>query len=262
MQNFYDWYLETNRQLDISEQKKLVEIAKPTKDFYLNKLDKLPKGCVFLSKKLLKNIQEQFRGQLRPKDIIGILDEILDENNSSAALLWCKSVRKQGVEKLQRIFLKENYGINILSGKKNGVTPSGSNSFRFNLETGDFVQGQRKIPGKFTKSMDGYFFILCESVLIKVWIFQKVTTDNGGGTDNVEEEVIQALSTIKKFKSLKKTSDKFVFLLDGPFYQRKQYKTDKTTRFERIYDLSDNDIIVATSDSLKSELSKRNLVLK
>lgn len=254
---FYNWFLETNRQNDIKEQQKLVDAAQPTKEFFLEKISELPKGSVFLGEKLIKNIKEGFRGQLCPKDVIGILDEIMDPNNSSAKLHWCKSVRKQGVEKLQRKFLSDKFGIKIFAGKKYGVTASGINSYRFELSTGEFLQGVRKTQGKTSKSMDGKTPIKNPN---NAWTFQKVTTDNGGGTDSVEAEVIETINAAKKCIHNLGSSDFYIFLLDGPFYQRKQYKTDKKTRFEKLFELSENQIIVATSDTLSDELKKRDLI--
>jgi hypothetical protein len=257
MEKFYPWFLETNRLSDIKEQLKLVEAAQPTKDFITGKISKLPKGYTYLYNKLIKNIQESFRGMARPKTTVEILDEILNINNSSALLHWCKSVRKQGVEKLQRKYLKDKFNIQINAGEKYGVTASGPNSFRFSLETYELLKGVKKTQGKSTKSMDGWISL---KDLCKGWTFQKVTTDNGGSTDSVEAEVIETVKAAKKNIELNKSSDKFIFLLDGPFYQRKQFKSDKKTRFEKIYELSENDVIIATSDTLFDELKKRNLI--
>lgn len=257
MNSFYSWLLETNKLSDVKEQQKLIEAAQPTKDFILGKITKLPKGYIYLYNKLLKNIKDGFRGLARPKDIVGILDEILDINNASALLLWCKSVRKQGVEKLQRKYLKDKFNLQINAGENYGVTASGPNSFRLSLETYEFLKGVKKTQGKNTKSMDGWIPLKDST---KGWTFQKVTTDNGGGTDSVEAEVIETVKAAKKNKELNKSSDKFIFLLDGPFYQRKQFKSDKKTRFEKIYELSENDVIIATSDTLFDELKKRNLI--
>ena len=228
--SFYDWFLETNRQNDIKEQQKLVDVAQPTKDYFLGKIPKLPKGSIFLGEKLIKNIEDGFRGQLFPKTIIGFLDEIMDPNNSSSKLLWCKSVRKQGVEKLQRQFLLNEYKIKILSGKKNGISAAGDNSYRFDLTTGELLKGVKKIQGKTSKSMDG---IPVFETPNKGFVFQKVTTDNGGGTDSVEVELIETIVAAKKCVNNLKNDNFFVFIADGPFYQRKQHKTDKKTRFEK-----------------------------
>jgi hypothetical protein len=255
--SFYDWFLETNRQNDIKEQQKLVDAAKLTKDYLEGKITKLPKGSVFLLEKLTKNIQEDFRGLLVPKTTIGILDEILDPSNSSAKLQWCKSVRKQGVEKHQRQFLLNEYKIKILAGKKNGISAAGDNSYRFDLTTGELLKGVKKIQGKTSKSMDGIPVFKTPN---KGFVFQKVTTDNGGGTDSVEVELIETIIAAKKCVNNLKNDNFFVFIADGPFYQRKQHKTDKKTRFEKIYELSEKQIIIATSDTLCDELKKRGLI--
>ena len=42
----------------------------------------------------------------RNKNILGIIDEILDPTNSSAKMCWSKSPRKQGVEDIQQNYLK------------------------------------------------------------------------------------------------------------------------------------------------------------
>jgi hypothetical protein len=254
---FYNWFLETNRQNDIKEQQKLVEIAPLVKDYFLGKISKLPSGSIFLAQKLEKNIRDGFRGQLVSKDIIGFLDEIMDPNNSSAKLLWCKSVRKQGVEKLQRQFLFEKYKIKVLAGKKHEITASGDNSYRFDLKTGELLKGVRKVQGSTSKSMDGRVVV---KTPLKVWTFQKVTTDNGGGTDSVETELIETIHAAKKCVNELKTQDYFVFISDGPFYERKQYKSDKKTRYEKLYELSEERIIIATSNTLSHELEKRGLI--
>lgn len=253
---FYDWFLDTNRKSDIEEQQKLVIAAGFLKDYLLGKIPKLPKGSIFLANKLKKNIEQGFRGQLIKKTVIGHLDEILDPNISCSKLHWAKSVRKQGVEKLQRKYLHEKFQIEILAGKQNGLTASGENSYRLNLETGELMKGVRKIPGVHSKSMDGKNRIKN----INLWYFQKVTTDDGGGTDTVEIETIDLIKAAKKCVHDRKSSNVFIILTDGPFWQRKQYKKDKKTRFEKLHDLSENQIIVATSDTLLNELKERNLI--
>ena len=256
---FYKWYLETNRQNDIKNQQNLIVDAQNVKNYLLGVIEKLPKRSNFLLKKLIKNIQEGFRGQDRPKDIIGILNEILDPNNSSALLYWCKSTRKQGVEKLQKQYIKQVHSIDIFSGKEHNLTPNGPNSIRLNLENGELLNG-KKTTGKTSKSADGFINPNQIEKEKLIYTVQKVTTDEGGGTNSVEEEIITMINTSILNNENYKNSPYWCFILDGPYWLRKDHKKDTKNRFEKLIEKQTNKIIICTSDTLKSELEKRELL--
>lgn len=260
MGTFYEYYLEQNRIKDIQNQKECINAAKSIKLFLTNNIQKLPAKHKWLYEKLVKNIQNNFRGQLVMKDILGIIDEIIDINNSSSKLFWSKSPRKQKIEQLQRDFIFSNYGLSVLAGKKHGVCPSGENSYRFIFDTAQFKKGINKKEGFTTKSIDG---ILESEQLVsnlKFWVFQKVTTDDGGSTNSVEEEVIETIKVANRNTNNFNEGNVFIFLLDGPYWERKQFQSDDKNRFEKINDMSTNHVIVCNSDNIKDELIKRNLI--
>jgi hypothetical protein len=257
---FYTWYLETNRQNDIKNQQNLIVDAQNVKNYLLGEIEKLPKRSNFLLKKLEKNIEQNFRGLHRQKEMIGFLDEIMDGSNSSALLYWCKSTRKQGVEKLQKQYIKQEYSIDIFSGKEHNLTSNGPNSLRLNLKTGQLLKGVRKNDEKHSKSVDGfvnYNQVKDEKV---IYTFQKVTTDDGGGTNSVEVEAIVMVKTMLLNTKINVNSPYWVLLLDGPYWLRKQHKDDIKNRFEKLLKKQTDKIIICTSDTLKSELEKRELL--
>jgi hypothetical protein len=259
MGTFYNYYLNQNRFKDIQNQEDCVEAAKSIKLFLTGNIQKLPKKHKWLHEKLIKNIQDRYRGQLVIKNIIGIIDEIIDMNNSTSKLYWSKSPRKQKIEEIQRDFILLNHGLTILFGKKFGVCASGDNSYRFVYESSEFKKGINKKEGMTTKSMDGLLQQTELNTDLKCWVFQKVTTDNGGSTNSVEEEVIETIKVANKNTINFKEQNVFIFLLDGPYWERKQYKKDIKTRFEKISDMSSDRVIVCNSNNITDELIKRNL---
>ena len=260
MGTFYEYYLEQNRIKDIQNQKECINAAKSIKLLLTNNIQKLPTKHKWLHEKLVKNIQNNFRGQLVEKDILGIIDEIIDIDNSSSKLFWSKSPRKQKVEELQRNFILSNYGLTILAGKKHGICASGENSYRFIFDTAQFKKGINKKEGFTTKSIDGLLKSAELDTTLKYWIFQKVTTDDGGSTNSVEEEVIETVKVANRNVNNFNEENVFIFLLDGPYWERKQFKTDNKTRFEKINDMSTNQVIVCNSNNIKDELIKRNFI--
>jgi hypothetical protein len=260
MGTFYNYYLEQNRLKDIQNQQECVEAAKSIKMYLTGNLQKLPNKHKWLNEKLTKNIQDTYRGQLVVKDVIGIIDEIIDMNNSTSKLYWSKSPRKQKIEELQRDFISLNHGLKILTGKQFGVCASGDDSYRFIYETSEFKKGINKKEGATTKSMDGLLQQTELNTDSKCWIFQKVTTDDGGSTNSVEEEVIETIKVANKNINTFSEENVFIFLLDGPYWERKQYKKDTKTRFQKILDMSSDRVIVCNSNSIKDELIKRKLV--
>jgi len=260
MGTFYNYYLEQNKIKDIQNQQECVNAAKSIKSYFTKNEEKLPNKYKWLLEKLTKNIQDTYRGQLVVKDMLGILNEIIDSNNSSSKLYWCKSPRKQKIEEIQRNFILLNHNINILAGKKFGVCASGDNSYRFIYETFEFKKGVNKKEGSTTKSMDGLIQQSDLNTDLKCWVFQKVTTDDGGSTNSVEEEVIETIKVANKNIEKFKEQNVFIFLLDGPYWGRKQYKKDSKTRFEKISEMSSDYVIICDSNTIKNELVKRKLI--
>ena len=258
---FYDYYLNQNRIKDVDNQNDCILAAKSIKLYIEKKIDSIPKKHKWLLEKLNKNIRDNYRGLLVKKNILGILDEIIDKNNSSSKLYWSKSPRKQRIEELQRSFILLTHGIKIFAGKNDGICASGNNSYRFIYDTFEFKKGTNKKEGFTTKSMDGFIKINNLESESKCWVFQKVTTDDGGSTNSVEEEVVKTVNVANKHISKFKSENVFLFLLDGPYWERKQSKKDSETRFGKIYKMSSSNIVVCNSDTIKNELEKRNLFL-
>ena len=250
---FYDFFLKTNIEKDILFQKELVVAAKEYKKSLLDLSYTLDKKYFWLKEKLEKNVQDKFRGMLIEKNVLEILEEILDPNNSSSKLHWGKSPRKSGIEKIQVEFWKKYLDIDLKIGKKNGITASGQDSYRFSLD-GEFLKGVKKDKTKNTKSIDAVFSD-------NYYVILKVTTDDGGSTNSVEEEIITLIKSCSKFLE-KNPNDlkKFVFVLDGPYWLRKDNMNKSKTRFDILYENSQNRLIVCTSDTIKSELTKRELI--
>lgn len=260
MGTFYEYYLEQNRIKDIQNQKECINAAISIKLFLLNNVQKLSQKHKWLYEKLVKNIENNFRGQLVKKNVLEIIDEIIDINNSSSKLFWSKSPRKQKVEELQRNFISLNYGLTILAGKKHGICQSGLNSYRFIFDTSQFKKGINKKEGSTTKSIDGILESEELNSRLKYWVFQKVTTDDGGSTNSVEEEVIETIKVANRNVENFEEENVFIFLLDGPYWERKQFKTDDKTRFGKINSMSSNRVIVCNSNNIKEELIIRNLI--
>lgn len=250
---FYNFFLKTNIDKDIIFQRELIIAATEYKKSLLDSTYILNKKYFWLKSKLEKNIKNKFRGLLVEKDILGFIEEILDVNNSSAKLQWSKSPRKSCIEKIQVEFWKQYLGIDLKIGKKNGITAVGENSYRFSLD-GEFLKGVKKDKNKNTKSIDAIF-------LDNFYCILKVTTDDGGSTNSVEEEIITLIKSVTKF--LEKNPDdlkKFVFVLDGPYWMRKDNLDKSKTRFNVLYENSQDKLIICTSDTVIDELKKRNFI--
>lgn len=248
--NFYDFFLMKNREKDIFFQKKLIESASEYKKSLLDFNFKLNSKHNWIKEKLEKNVLHGFRGLLIEKNILQILDEILDPNNSSAKLLWSKSPRKSGIENIQVEYWKEKLNIDLKVGKNNGITANGKNSYRFSHD-GEFLTGVVKNKKNNTKSLDGKF-------LDNWYAMLKVTTDDGGSTASVEDEIITTITACKKFLKKNPSDEKsFAFVLDGPYWQRKDNQDKSKTRFEVLYEESEDKLIICTSDTIKSELNLR-----
>jgi hypothetical protein len=262
MKTFYDYYIEENRIKDIKNQKDCITAAKSIKLWLEGEIKSIPKKHKWLSDKLFKNIRDNYRGQFVKKDVLGIINEIIDPTNSSSKLYWSKSPRKQNVEQMQRDYIRLHHGLNILFGKTYNICASGNNSYRFMSDTFEFKKGIKKTEGSTTKSMDGRLESGILNTLSDCWTFQKVTTDDGGSTNSVEEEVIKTIQIVNKHFDKFDSQNIFIFILDGPYWGRKQYKEDNKTRFEKIVEISSNNVIVCDSNNIKDELRKRGLIKK
>jgi hypothetical protein len=247
MATFYNFYLENNRNKDIINQQELVDSAKSIKSFLNKETTKLAKKDKWLFDKLQKNITDCFRGQLVNKNILGIIDEILDPTNSSAKMHWSKSPRKQGVEDIQQNYLKFTYGIDL-----NLLSKSGKNSIKFNSITGELVSGVSRKQNH-TKTLDGKI----SNLSVDNYTFQKVTTDDGGSTKSVEDEVFSTINS-----ALLKQENYIIFILDGFYWDKNSTEDKSKTRFDVIYAKSTDKVIICNSDTLLSELSKRNITIK
>jgi hypothetical protein len=187
------------------------------------------------------------------KNVLEIIEEILDPNNSSSKMFWAKSPRKSGIEKIQVEYWKKYLGIDLKIGKENGITALGKNSYRFSLE-GEFLKGVKKDKNKNTKSIDAIF-------LDNFYTILKVTTDDGGSTNSVEEEIITLIKSATKFlEKYPNDLKKFVFVLDGPYWLRNDNLDKSKTRFDVLFENSQDKLIICTSDTVKSELEKRGFI--
>lgn len=242
---FYEWLLYQNILQDIHNQNCLVGSALTIKD-NIDNLENIPKEDKWLLQKIEKQLPH--RGCLRERSIVSICDEILDPQNSSSLLHYAKSPRKQGVEHLQRQYVKETWGIEILSGKNQNLTPHGKHSIRMTKD-GDLLYGARMNRKLYHKSFDGKIFN--EEILV----FQKVTTDDGGSTDSVFSETYETIMSCIKFQEKNPTSDqKFVFLLDGPYWERKDQKNEHLSRFEKLKHHQNQKLIISSSNTIFEEL--------
>jgi len=248
MDNFMTWFCEQNRKKDLKNQEELISSAKYIKE-NLNNLNDVSKSKnhKWLFEKIEKQLEH--RGCLRERTIESICDEILDENNSSALLHYGKSPRKQGVENLQRKYIKDKFNIEILSGASHGLTASGPKSIRLS-KTGELLYGVRMDRNKHRKSFDGKIIIQDN------WLtFQKVTTDDGGSTDGVYDEVYETIEcALKCLQGGKNDGYRFLFILDGEYWKKKSKKSDNLTRFETLKKLSNESLQIVDSNTVKEIL--------
>ena len=246
MENFYKYFTDKNKTMDLKNQQITIEAAKSMKT-NIKILDKLPKTHNWLLEKIQKQLGH--RGCLRTRTIKSICDEILDPNNSSALLHYAKSPRKQGVEGIQREYVREKWGIEILAGKKYNFSPQGKNSYRLSKK-GELLKGIKMNRDNHHKSFDGK--ILNESLLV----FQKVTTDDGGSTNSVYTEVYETILSCKLYLSNNVNSQqRFIFLLDGPYWERKDSKYDIKNRFQKLEEHSNDKLFIVNSDNINKILN-------
>jgi|688.fasta_scaffold174938_1 hypothetical protein len=242
---FYDYFEQKNKDKDLVNQDECITSAKSIKK-NINDLSKLPKTHKWLLEKIQKQLRH--RGCLRDRTIDSICNEILNPENSSALLHYSKSPRKQGVESLQKEFIEKKWGIKILSGKENKLTPNGPHSYRLTKD-GVLVKGVKMDRSIHHKSFDGK--IIDDQILV----FQKVTTDDGGSTDSVYEEVYETMMSCLNFLGKNtETKQKFVFILDGPYWDRKDSKEDSKNRFEKLVSYSSSGLMVVNSNTIKKSL--------
>ena len=212
--------------------------------------------CIISAKNLIKNINSKTDSWLKIKiqnymirngfdlDIQTILQKI--ESDELFAALFSKPFMKQGVEDTQLFYLKDKYFIQSNRGKsdKFPITANGENSYRFTND-GQFKKGIKK-TNKTSKSIDSLIFIGDT----RFWTTQKVTTDDGGATNSVNDDIIKFLKPNMIFLNRNtNNTDKFVYLLDGPYWKRKNRKTDKYNRLELLQkEFQNENIIICDSD--------------
>lgn len=212
--------------------------------------------CITSAKNLIKNIDSKKDSWLKIKiqnytnrngfnvDVKIILKKIV--NDEFFAATFSKPFMKQGVEDTQLFYLKDKYSIDSNRGKLNEfpITANGKNAYRFTNE-GEFKKGIEK-TNKTSKSIDSLIFINNE----RFWATQKVTTDDGGATNSVNDDIIKFLKPNILFLNTNPTNtDKFVYLLDGPYWKRKNKKNDKYNRLELLQkEFQHDNIIICDSD--------------
>lgn len=212
--------------------------------------------CIESAKNLLKNIDSKKDSWLKTK-ISNYLERHGFDNSIEDILLkiskdsyfaahFAKPFMKQGVEETQLFYLKDKYDINSHRGKncEFPITANGYNSFRLTNQ-GEFKKGIKKTNNT-SKSIDSLIFIDSK----KFWITQKVTTDDGGATNSVNDDIIKFLKPNILFLEKKTNNiDKFVYLLDGPYWKRKNRKDDRYNRLEILQqEFRHKDIIICDSD--------------
>jgi hypothetical protein len=231
--NFFDWF----------EQKRIEQTVKNRNE------------CIQSAKRLLENIDSKKDSWLKVKisnylERHGFDDSIKDvllkiSKDSLFAAHFSKPFMKQGVEETQLYYLKDKYDIDSYRGKncEFPITANGKNSYRFD-ENGNLKKGIKK-TNKTSKSID--------SIIKKdtnFWITQKVTTDDGGATNSVNDDIIKFLKpNLLFFKNNPNSTDKFVYLLDGPYWKRKNRITDNYNRIELLQkEYKHENIIICDSD--------------
>jgi hypothetical protein len=173
-----------------------------------------------------------------------ILNKI--SNDYLFAAQFAKPFMKQGVEDTQLFYMYDKYKIQSNRGasSKFPITANGNNSYRFTNE-GEFMKGIKK-TNKTSKSIDS--LIIVKNT--KFWTTQKVTTDDGGATNSVNDDIIKFLKPNLLFlEKNPKFTDKFVYLLDGPYWKRKNRKDDNYNRIEILKnEFKTKNIIICDSD--------------
>lgn len=214
------------------------------------------KNCIISAQNLTENVDSKKDVWLKTKiqnyinrngfsvKLESILNKIIIDVYFAA--MFAKPFMKQGVEDTQLFYLKDKYSIESNRGKsdKFPITANGENSYRFTNE-GEFKKGIKK-TNKTSKSIDSLIFISNN----RFWITQKVTTDDGGATNSVNDDIIKFLKPNMLFlkKNINNT-DKFVYLLDGPYWKRKNRKTDKYNRLELLQnEFKNENVIICDSD--------------
>ena len=136
-----------------------------------------------------------------------------------------------------------------MAGKEHNFSSRGKNSFRISKK-GELLKGVKMNRNNHHKSFDGK--VLDELSLV----FQKVTTDDGGSTDSVYTEVYETILSCELYHSNNLGSQqRFVFLLDGPFWERKDSKDDIKNRFQRLEEHSNNKLFIVNSDTINKILN-------
>jgi hypothetical protein len=245
--SFFDWFINERIRGTRQNQQECIDSAKCILDFLNKKINKIPHQHKWLYNKLTNDNNTSDFYLVDNTDLYKLLNEIIDINNSSSKKLFAKPYMKQGVEDTQLFYLKNKYGINSNRGGKSEIpiTANGINSYRFTND-GEFKKGIKK-TNKTSKSIDS---LICIGNT-KFWVTQKVTTDDGGATNSVNDDIIKFLKPNLLFlnNNLKNT-DKFVYLLDGPYWIRKNRKSDKYNRIQLLQkEFKHKNIIICDSDN-------------
>jgi hypothetical protein len=242
---FFDWFRADRTYDTLINQLDCVEDAKVIKTYLNGDLKKLPKRVEWLYNKLT-NENNDPSNYLVETSLMKLIDEIIDPNNASSKKHFAKSAMKQGVEGKQLYYINQRYGMEFHHGSKSEIPicASGKNSYRFTNE-GEFKKGINK-SNSTSKSMDSLYI----QNVIKFWTTQKVTTDDGGATNSGNDDIIKFLKPNMLYLNKNpNTSERFVYLLDGPYWERKNRKDDKLNRIELLRsEFKHPNIIIMNSD--------------
>jgi hypothetical protein len=245
--SFFDWFKADRTYDTLNNQLNCISAAKVIKNYLNGNLKKLPNEVKWLYNKLT-NENNDPTNYLVEMSLMKLIDEIIDPNNASSKKHFAKPSMKQGVENKQIFYLKERYGMKFNHGStaKIPICASGANSYRFTSE-GEFKKGIKK-SNHTSKSIDSLF--INDVDVTKFWTTQKVTTDNGGATNSVNDDIIKFLKpNMLYLKKNPNTSERFVYLLDGPYWERKNRKDDELNRIELLREeYKHPNIIIMNSD--------------
>jgi len=249
---FDDWFVEKVRYGNAINQMEVIESAKVIKRFINNDIDKIPSKHKWLYNKITNenNLPENY---IVPyTDTLKLCNEILNPRNASSKKLFSKAYMKQGVEADQIEYLDKKYNL-LFSRGIDGyfpITANGKNSYRF-TKNGEFKQNIKKTNNT-TKSIDSCLYHK-ENVY---WTTQKRTGPDGGATNSVQDDIVKFLRYNKLYLEKKESTNNwfFLYLLDGPYWQRKDRNTDMYNRIETLqFEYNHPKIIITTSDEFGIE---------
>lgn len=243
---FFDWFIDKRVYGNKLNQMEVVSHAKIVKKFLTGELLKLPSNVKWLHEKLTNSNNRPENYLVDGVSPLTLCNEIINPRNATSKKLFAKPYMKQSVEEDQLKYLHIKYNLEFSRGK-NGyfpITASGVNSYRFTKD-GQF-QKNIKRTNNTSKSID--------SILIhndyRFWTTQKVTTDDGGATNSVNDDIVKFLRPNHIYLNKFGTSNEFfLYLLDGPFWKRKDRQSDIYNRIETLkHQFSHPNIIICDSD--------------